>query len=94
MIAGALAMRAAALLPNNTAELADVVNQAGRWVAGRDDKAANRYYEELKSRCPKTEIGRFAIARHWFVDSTGPWSTEQAASRAAMRQELGIHEEM
>jgi hypothetical protein len=90
LIAGALAMRAAALLPDNTAELADVVNTAGRWVADRDDKVANRYYEQLESRCAKTDIGSSAIARHWFVDETGPWSTEQAANREAMRQELGI----
>ena len=36
IIAGALAMRAAALLPDNTLELADVVNTAGRWVADRE----------------------------------------------------------
>jgi hypothetical protein len=93
IIAGALAMRAAALLRDNTAELADVVNTAGRWVADRDDKVANRYYEQLESRCAKTDIGRSAIARHWFVDETGPWSAEQAANRKAMRQELGIKDE-
>jgi hypothetical protein len=93
IIAGALAMRAAALLPDNTAELADVVNTAGRWVADRDDKLANRYYQQLESRCAKTDIGKSAIARHWFVDEIGPWSTEQAASRKAMRQELGIQDE-
>jgi hypothetical protein len=93
IIGGALAMRAAALLPDNTSELADVVNTAGRWVADRDDKVANRYYEQLESRCAKTDIGRSAIARHWFVDATGPWSTEQAADREAMRQELGIKDD-
>jgi hypothetical protein len=93
VIAGALAMRAAALLPDNTAELADVMNTAGRWVADRDDKVANRYYDQLESRCAKTDIGRSAIARHWFVDDTGPWSREQAANREAMRQELGIKDE-
>ena len=93
IIAGALAMRAAGLLPDNTAELADVVNTAGRWVADRDDKVANHYYEQLESRCAKTDIGRSAIARHWFVDQTGPWSTEQAANRQAMRQELGIKDD-
>ena len=93
IIAGALAMRAAGLLPDNTAELADVVNTAGRWVADRDDKVANHYYEQLESRCAKTDIGRSAIARHWFVDQTGPWSTEQAANRQAMRQQLGIKDD-
>lgn len=93
IIAGALAMRAAALLPDNTAELADVVNMAGRWVADRDDKVANLYYQQLEARCAKTDIGRSAIVRHWFVNDTGPWSTEQAANRERMRQELGIKDE-
>lgn len=93
VIAGALAMRAAALLPDNTAELADVVNTAGKWLADRDDKIADRYFDQLKERCAKTDIGRAAIARRWFVDETGPWSTEQAANRDAMRQELGIKDE-
>jgi hypothetical protein len=93
IIAGARAMCAAALLPDNTAELADVVNTAGRWVADRDDKVANRYHEQLELRCAKTNIGRSAMARHWFVDAAGPWSREQAASREAMRQELGIQGE-
>ena len=93
VIAGALAMRAAALLSDNTAELSDVINAAGRWVADRDDKVANRYYEQLVSRCANSDIGRSAIAKHWFVDSTGPWSTEQAANRTAMRHELGIKDE-
>ena len=93
IIAGALAMRAAALLPDNTAELSDVINTAGRWVADRDDKVADRYYQQLKSRCAKTDIGRSAIARHWFVNETGPWSTKQAAGREAMRRELGIQDQ-
>ena len=86
-------MRAAALLPDDTTELADVLNMAGRWVADRDNKLADRYYAQLRSRCAGTEIGRSAIARHWFVDATGPWSTEQAANREAMRQQFGIKDE-
>jgi tetratricopeptide (TPR) repeat protein len=93
IIAGALAVRAAGLLPNDTPELADVMNSAGRWVASRDDKIANRYYQLLETRCANTDIGRSAISRRWFVDNTGPWSEEQAAKRAAMRQKLGIKDE-
>jgi hypothetical protein len=93
IIAGALAMRAATLLPDNTAELADVMNTAGRWVADRDNTLANRYYAQLESRCAKTDIGRLAIARQWFVDATGPWSSEQAANREAMRQQLEIKDQ-
>jgi len=93
IIAAALAMRAAALLPDHTAELADVINTAGRWVADRDDRDANRYYKQLTLRCANTPIGRSAIVRKWFVDDPGPWSTEEAANRTAMRQALGIHDE-
>ena len=43
LIAGALAMKAAALLPDNSEEVADVVNTAGLWVKDRDEKTGNRY---------------------------------------------------
>jgi hypothetical protein len=80
-------------LPDNTPELADVINSAGHWVADRDDKIANRYFQLLETRCAKTSLGRSAILRHWFVDDTGPWSEEQGAKRTAMRQALGIKDE-
>jgi hypothetical protein len=93
IIAGALALRAANLLPDNTPELADVINSAGRWVMGRDDRIANRYYQLLQTRCARTVLGRSAISRRWFVDDSGPWSEEQAARRKAMQAALGIKEE-
>src|SRR4030095_7696626 len=43
LIAGALAIKAAALSPDNSEELADVVNQAGLWVKDRDEKTSNSY---------------------------------------------------
>src|SRR6266702_2485341 len=55
LIAGALAMKAAALLPSDSNELADVVNQAGLWVKDRDEKTGNRYYQVIEKRCAKTE---------------------------------------
>src|SRR5207249_5744509 len=58
LIAGALAIKAAALLPDNSEELADVVNQAGLWVKDRDEKTGNRYYQIIDRRCPKTKIGQ------------------------------------
>jgi len=56
------------LRPNDSEELADVVNRAGLWVKDRDEKVGNRYYQIIEQRCPKTEIGRSAGAKHWFVD--------------------------
>jgi hypothetical protein len=90
VIAGELAIRAAKFLPDNTEELADVVNAAGLWVKDRDEKIANRYFQILDQRGAKTEIGRAARARHWFVDETGPWSAAQQQAYEAMRKELGL----
>ena len=90
VVAGALAMRAAGLLQTNSEELADVINTAGLWVKDRDEKTGDRYYQVLEKRCAKTEIGRAALAKHWFVDQTGPWSQEQQAAYKKLHQELGL----
>jgi hypothetical protein len=90
LIAGALAIKAAALLPNDSEELADVVNRAGLWVKDRDEKIGNRYYQIIEQRCPKTEIGRAAIEKHWFVDQSGPWSTAQRETYDALHKELNL----
>ena len=90
LIAGALAMKAAALLPDNSEEVADVVNTAGLWVKDRDEKTGNRYMQTMERRCSKTEIGRAAIAKHWFVDQNGPWSTAEEQAYRAMHKELGM----
>jgi hypothetical protein len=87
-IAGALAMKAAHLLPPQTEEFADVVNTAGRWVKDRDEKTGDRYYQILEARASKTEIGQAAIARHWFVDRLGPWCEQQQAAYEKMHHEL------
>jgi hypothetical protein len=90
VVAGALAARAAVFLADNSNELADVLNTAGLWVKDRDEKIGDRYYQILEKRCPKTDIGREAIAKHWFVDQQGPWSNEQQASYEKLHKELGI----
>jgi len=90
LIAGALAMQAAALLPDNSEEVADVVNTAGLWVKDRDEKTGNRYMQVIERRCSNTEIGRAAIAKHWFVSQQGSWSTAQQQTYEAMRKELKI----
>ena len=90
LIAGALAMQAAALLPDNSEEVADVVNTAGLWVKDRDEKTGNRYMQVIERRCSNTEIGRAAIAKHWFVSQQGSWSTAEQQTYEAMRKELKI----
>src|SRR5207245_3034578 len=67
LIAGALAMKAAALLPDNSEELADIVNQAGMWVKDRDEKVANRYHQVIDYRCEKTKIGKTVRAQPCYV---------------------------
>jgi hypothetical protein len=90
VVAGALAMQAAGLLQANSEELADVINTAGLWVKDRDQKTGDRYYQVLEKRCAQTNIGRAALAKHWFVDQTGPWSQEQQAAYKKLHQELGL----
>lgn len=90
LIAGALAIKAAELLPNDSEELADVVNRAGLWVKDRDEKVGNRYYKIIEQRCPKTEIGRAVVAKHWFVDQSGPWSNAQQEAHDALHKELKL----
>ena len=89
LIAGALAMRAAALMNDNTEELADVVNTAGQWVKDIDEKTGDRYFQTIDRRCSKTGIGASASAAHWFVDKTGPWSTAEQTAYDAMHKAFG-----
>jgi hypothetical protein len=93
VIAGALAIKAAGLLGDNTEELADVVNTAGAWVKDRDAKLGDRYYQILKNRASKTKIGRQAVAKHWFVSESGPWSAEEQAAYDKLHKDLGLSTE-
>ncbi len=90
MIAGDLAVRAAELMPDNSEELADVLNTAGLWIKESDDKTGNRYYWLLEKRCPTTTIGSLVVSKHWFVDQSGPWSQQQQADLATLHHELGL----
>ncbi len=90
VIAAALAMKAAALLPSDTEELADVVNTAGGWVKDIDNKVADRYYQVLDSRCAKTKLGAAAIAKRWFISDSGPWSNAQEVAFQEMDKQVGI----
>ena len=63
-----IAWEAAHLMPDNDRRLAEMLDLAGRWLAPRDDKAADRFYQAIEKRCAETDIGRRAVAQHWFVD--------------------------
>ncbi len=63
------AWAAAALLPDDSADLANVLNTAGGWLKAKDPQSADRFYKALVRRCPNTEIGKKAIAAHWFIST-------------------------
>ena len=78
-VAAGLAWKAAGLLPDGAEETADVLNTAGNWLKDRNEKAADRFYQAIERRCPKTQIGRDAVKKHWFSDLDGPWTTLENA---------------
>jgi len=42
----------------------------------------------IERRCAKTKIGQADIAKHWFVDQKGPWSTAEEEAYRAMHKGL------
>lgn len=70
--AAALAWSATRLLPDNDVRTVTMLNIAGRWLAGRDPDAADRFYQAIEGRCGSTEIGQRATARRWFVTIAEP----------------------
>ncbi|WP_265595839.1 hypothetical protein [Verrucomicrobium sp. BvORR106] len=78
-VAAGLAWKAAGLLPDQSEITADVLNTAGGWLKGRYPKEADRFIQAIERRCYKTEIGKEAGKKHWFVEMDGPWSKEEEA---------------
>ncbi|MDB6140805.1 MAG: hypothetical protein JWO94_3877 [Verrucomicrobiaceae bacterium] len=74
-VAAALGWKAAALLPDQSDELADVLNASGNWIK-KDDKAADKFIQAIERRTSKTPLGKKAGVKHWFVEQYGPWSVE------------------
>ncbi len=60
------AWAAAELMPDDDVKTADVLATAGKWLANRDPKGADRFYKALVRRCPNTELGRKADKLRWF----------------------------
>jgi len=65
-VAADLAWRAAAMMPDESDETANVLCVAGTWLKDRDPKAADRFYKALVTRCGKTALGKKAKTLHWF----------------------------
>jgi hypothetical protein len=61
-----LSWEAAGLMPDDSPVTALVLCRAGTWLAGRDPKAADRFYKALVRRCGRTSLGREADRRRWF----------------------------
>lgn len=66
-VAADLAWQSAALMPDNDEKTAERLNRAGSWIKEGDDKAADRFYQAIERRCAKTELGKEAVKKHWFV---------------------------
>ena len=69
-LAADLGWQAAALLPDNEEQTAQMLNTAGSWLKAKDDDAADRFYQAIERRCSRTELGKEAIKRRWFVPVT------------------------
>lgn len=66
-LAADLGLRSAALMPDNEDATALRLNTIGHWLMEGDDAPADRVYQAIERRCAKTELGKAAIKRHWFV---------------------------
>jgi hypothetical protein len=66
-VAGALAWRAAELLPDEDDQTARILNTAGRWYSTSDKHHADLFYKALVRRCGTTALGRRADRIGWFA---------------------------
>jgi hypothetical protein len=65
--AAEIAWRAAALLPDNHPGTLFLLHEGGRWLAHRDPKAADRFYQAIVRRCSGLPRGRELDRRRWFL---------------------------
>jgi tetratricopeptide (TPR) repeat protein len=65
--AAEIAWRAASLLPDNDPRTLYVLHEAGRWLSNRDPQAADRFYQQIISRCSGLPQGRELDRRRWFL---------------------------
>lgn len=72
----ALARQGFDLMPDNSNELALMLNLTGWWFAKFDEEAARRSLAELQRRCPQTALAKEAKVKNWVVNV----SAEQEAS--------------
>ena len=63
-----LAWWAASLMPNDSEATAEILREAGTWLAPRDPAAAEKFYQALVIRCGQTPLGRAAAKKRWFPE--------------------------
>lgn len=62
-----MAGQAFALMPQNTEELAQMINLTGWWFAKFDEEATRKALAELQSRCPATDLAKKAKLNDWVI---------------------------
>jgi hypothetical protein len=67
-----LAWQAASLMPDDSEETAQLLNEAGNWLKARDPRVAERFYHAILKRCANTPTGKAAKARKWFLEEKKP----------------------
>jgi tetratricopeptide (TPR) repeat protein len=65
-LAADIAWEAIALMPDNDANGAARLCEAGGWLKAQDAKSADRFYKELVTRFAQTDLGAQAAKKHWF----------------------------
>ena len=68
-VAADLAWEAAALLPDNMEEKAQMMNIAGKWLASNHPQNADFFYKSLVRQNRNTPTGHLADMRRWFVNN-------------------------
>jgi hypothetical protein len=81
-LASNLAWDAAALMPDNHNETAQLLCEAGTWLKFRDPKSAERFYRALIKRCPATSLGKTAIKLRWFPPLPQSEFAKESAARS------------
>lgn len=77
-IASVLTTKAAALMPDNTEELADVISSGSMWIRRDDEKGADEIIRLLFKRCGDTAIANNLKTKQ---PLKRPWTDEETAAR-------------
>jgi hypothetical protein len=86
-IASVLTGKAAALMPDGTEELADVLLSGSTWIRRNDEPGADKLIQLLFKRCGSTKIANGLKAKQAV---TGQWTAEESAAR---KKRNGIKDE-